>query len=309
MSKFELYGTKGAGTPYANPMPGQQLTATGVTFRPHEEPINRAVSQLGQSDNEWLRAAIIYAIAPQLGPVDLIDDRVPYIVESGCDVDWIVVDIDPETTEETVLAITEHKPLSAPVQFSRAFTEIFYDPNVPLEIAEGYLEEMEPFREILDSGCFTQEELDAVDGYLRFYEGSYINRDKTQQFLSLPQVLVYWHRHQMPCQILTDITTSAQQLYYAKPRNGFERPYQLVDEMFPTHTTAQTLNELAARLYGVALTEDEHAEVTRVVDAMWMRGPVDIDDHLTKSAQQLVSQAARWASYNASDPDLIFVKK
>ncbi|OUS97395.1 hypothetical protein [Rhodococcus sp. NCIMB 12038] len=274
--------------PYTEPFRSTWTSYTGVALKAFEGDINRAIAALGSSDNEDMRWAIVQMITPALTEADLEDRRIPYVTESGDGVDWVVTYPDVGT----VLGICEHKPLGAPAHGAWASHSLLSD-KTAVVCEEGYLEEVAANIEVLDSAVFTEEQL--TD--LRYWTYKAVPGGMRS---SIDQVLKYRADYdgRFPCHILSDQGTSVNEIYLLRGKDAPHRPYRYVDTAFPVHSTADALNRLAAALAGVDLTPAEKSDVTRVVDAMWMRGPVAIDHDLTDAAKTLVSAAARDAGYN-----------
>lgn len=284
--------------PYDEPIRSDCVSPNGVGLTYHESPFNRAVADLGQSQNEELRAAVVHMVAPQLPSDQWPDGKVPWVVDTGDDVDWRVQDADGN-----VLAITEHKPAEAPAHWTRGPVEYLMDPG-GVTCDEGYIEELRACAHILNKERFSLEEDAEITPLIRYFgRMGYPKKNPQSYDHRMPQVIVYRARHKMPCQILTDSAATATDLYIPEGC-----AYELVDSEYPIHTTADALNAFAQALQGVDLTWDENAAVIRIADAMWMRAPWEIDgvpfeDLISDAAMRLVSLPALWASRHIADID------
>lgn len=275
--------------PYAAPLRSTWASTTGVAHRAREGDINRSVAALGSSDHEALRWSIVRMITPSITDADIErSGRVPYVTESGNGVDWVVQY--PDTG--TVLGICEHKPLGAPAHGAWASHWLLSDEKA-VTCDDGYLDEVAANLQVLDRRVFTREQLSD----LRFWTFKTVPGGMRS---SMDQVLKYRNDYdgRFPCHILSDQGTTVNEIYRARGKGAPPQPYSYKTEVFPVHTTASALNELAAALTGVELTVTERSNVTQVVDAMWMRGPQSLDDQLNDRAKALVSDAARDAGYN-----------
>lgn len=274
--------------PYAEPLRSTWTSHTGVARKAFEGDINRAIAALGSSDHEALRWAIVQMITPTLTEADLEDGRIPYVTESGDGVDWVVKY--PDTG--TVLGICEHKPLGAPAHGAWASHRLLFDETVVI-CEDGYLDEVAANLAVLDRIVFTKEQLTS----LRYWSYKDVSGGMRS---SMDQVLKYRADYvgRFPCHILSDQGASVNEIYRSRGKDAPHRPYRYVDTAFPVHSTADALNRLATALASVELTAPEKSDVTQVVDAMWMRGPVSIDHDLTDAAKSLVSVAARDAGYD-----------
>ncbi|RDI17261.1 hypothetical protein DEU38_12397 [Rhodococcus sp. AG1013] len=275
--------------PYAAPLRSTWTSNTGVAHKAFEGDINRAIAALGSSDNDALRWAIVQMITPTLTEADLEDGRIPYVTESGDGVDWVV--LYPDTG--TVLGICEHKPLGAPAHGVWASHSLLFDETAVI-CDDGYLDEVAANLAVLDSELFTRDQLNG----LRYFSYKAVTGGMRS---SIDQVLKYRADYggRFPCHILSDQGSSADEIYRHRGKDAPYQPYRYVDEAFPVHSTADALNRLAVALASVELTPAEKSDLTRVVDAMWMRGPVSIDHDLTDAAKALVSAVARDAGYNS----------
>lgn len=268
-------------------------SSTGIALKADERDVNRAVAALGSSDREELRWAIVRMITPNITERDLDDrSRIPYVIESGASVDWVVGY--PDTG--VVLGICEHKPLGAPAHGSWASHDLLFD-ETAVKLHDGYRAEVNANLHILDLPVFTDDQLSRR---LRYYTYKEVSGGRKS---SMDQVLKYRADFggRLPCHILSDQGTTVNDIYRSRGRNALHRPYEYVEDAFPVHTTAQALDYLAHALEGVPLTKTEEEDVTQVVDAMWMRGPRHINRTMTDSAKKLVSNAAHDAGYN---PDI-----
>ncbi|WP_137875450.1 hypothetical protein [Rhodococcus sp. Q] len=273
--------------PYAEPLRSTWISHTGVAYKAFEADINRAIAALGSSGSEALRWAVVQMITPTLTESDLEDGRIPYVTESGNGVDWVVMY--PDTG--TVLAICEHKPRGAPPHGAWGSHSLLFD-ETAVVCENGYLDEVTANLEVLDRDVFTADQVSD----LRYWSYQPVKAVAGGMRSALDQVLKYRADHggRIPCHILSDQGSSVNEIYCS----GRE-PYRYVEVAFPVHSTADALNRLATALERVELTPAEQSAITKVVDAMWMRGPVSIDHNLTDAAQSLVSPAARDAGYNA----------
>lgn len=287
--------------PYDEPIVSDFVSPNGIGLTYRENPFNRAVADLGHSENPELRSAIVQMVAPQLPPHQWPGGRVPWVVDTGTDADWRIEDADG-----TVLAITEHKPAEAPAHWSRGPVEYLMDP-AGVTCEEGYVKELETCAPVLNKKKFTLEEVAEIAPLIRYFGRMGIPKKNPLAYdHRMPQVVVYRARHGLPCQILTDSASTATELYI-RPDSTW-RPYELVDSEYPIHTTAEALNILAHALKDVDLTWEENAEVTRIADAMWMRAPWEIEgvpfeDLMSQDAMSLVSLPALWTSMHIADID------
>ena len=273
-----------AQAPYDTPLHATVTSTTGVALKAFEADINREVAALGSSRNQGLRWAIVRAIAPTLTKGDLPSGETPYVKESGRGVDWVITDRETDRA----LAIVEHKPLGAPAHGTWASHRLLFNTTAVICDA-GYLQELTAHLNVLDR-LFSEDE---VVGPLRHYSYKIEKSGKRQS--SLDQVLKYYDDFggRLPVHILSDQGKDVNEIYGTPGQ-----PYRYNTERFPVHATATALNTLAVELSGIALTPAELCAVTRVVDAMWMRGPTHIDNDLIDEAKALVSPAARYAGYN-----------
>ncbi|MCK0439388.1 hypothetical protein MUG78_07925 [Gordonia alkaliphila] len=256
--------------PYAEPLRSTWRSSTGVALKAHEGGINKAVAALGSSDNDALRWAVVQMIAPSLTEADLVNGRVPYVVESGNGVDWVVTYPD----NEEVLAICEHKPLGAPAHGTWASHSLLFD-RAAVRCDDGYLDEVAANLAVLDGDVIAEEELSG----LRFWTYKNVAGGKRS---AMDQILKYRADYggRIPCHILSDQGANVNEIYIGRDADEVEVPYRYVKEEFPVHSTAEALKRLASALENVELSPSEESDVTRVVDAMWMRGPARIDQDL-----------------------------
>ncbi|TWS21579.1 hypothetical protein FK529_03060 [Tsukamurella asaccharolytica] len=295
---FHLHGKQHVPAPYDTPVQGGWTSVTGVSARPHEAQVNSSLAALGRSSNPYLRRAIVAAIVPTTDVDEWPTDEL-WIKERGDDADWLIFD---HLENGQVVAACEHKPMHAPAQWSRASTAAFYDERAGQAIRNlaNYQSTLNPYRHVLDQKTFTTNDLAAIEAPDPVYYFSKRSKNRGHEHGHLqhviPQVLNYWHRHHVTIHILNDKHCSASELYKATGD-----PYGLQDALFPIHTTADTLNVIATRLKGVRLTSDEAQALTRVLDAMWIRGPERIDHSLDDEARRLISPAARWVGYHMDD--------
>lgn len=285
MTKAELDGR-----PYAVALRSTWTSHTGVAHKVFESDVNRAIAELGSSDNDALRWAIVQMITPTLTEADLEGGLIPYVTESGVGVDWVVMY--PDTG--TVLGICEHKPLGAPAHTAWASHRLLAD-KAAVDCDDGYLDEVNANLAVLDSEVFTHDQLSG----LRYYTYKPVAGGRRS---ALDQIVKYRADYDgcFPCHILSDQGSSANEIYRSRSKNARDQPYHYVDEAFPVHSTADALKRLASALASAELTAAERSDITRVVDAMWMRGPVSIHQDLTDEAKRLVSEVARDAGYNSN---------
>lgn len=287
--------------PYDEPIQSDRVSPNGIGLTYREESFNRAVAELGHSENDELRSAIVQMVAPQLPPNQWPRGNVPWVIEAGNDTDWRIEDADGN-----VLAITEHKPAGAPAHWARGPVEYLMDPE-GVSCEDGYIEELKACAHVLNKKEFTLEEDAEITPLIRYFGRMGTPKGNPRAYYHrMPQVIVYRARHGLPCQILTDSASTATELYIGSDGDRDWCPYKLVDSEYPIHTTADALNSLAQALDGVDLTWEENAAVTRIADAMWMRAPweiggVLIEDLMSDAAMRLISLPALWASKHIAE--------
>jgi len=244
-----------------------------VTAKFDEGNLNAHVAELASgSVDPAVARAVVAAIWGDETPTRCkslnCSSRAFTVVSSGDDADWILVCADSACGRQVARA--EHKPRSAPRQWSRASVETLRTDAVvgcPAWIAD-----------VADSCGRVDHTDDQCAGSHPW--------DVSGKHLAVPQVLAYTLRDDfMPVTIVCDSADSNPTAIY--DANHFADPGQtgrtampltLNPDFFPIRTTATVLNDLAAGLADLDLVgqklvdgTDLRATVIAVFEAMWLR--------------------------------------
>ncbi|ORI22045.1 hypothetical protein BH686_16740 [Rhodococcus erythropolis] len=229
-----------------------------------ENSLNARIGQLGSSDNEQLRAALIRAFT-LTDPVCEHCEGVSYLGSTNNDVDFLVTC----PTDRHIRGGAEHKPLGANPTGSEAVPEMYLPTSYsssrlvesPVLDAPSWIANLDPAckvpHRVIDCNSWhlhIPSRRRGFEGYLEF---------------AAPQLLVYAHRHRFELDrisIISDQGFTASEIYETD-RWG-QNSFQLSTEVFPLITTRQVLTGLAVELEGVEVSLPQRIQLVSIFEAM-----------------------------------------
>lgn len=292
--------------PYDEPIRGRMVDrSTGISWRPHEGPINDAVGAFGSAADPHIRRAFVKAFAPQLPEADWPRGETPRLIAQHRGPDWCVLHR-TKSGRDVVLASTEHKPSDSNAQWNHGVTvsELLGCPAVRVTATQRQL--LSQHSRLLDQQWLTHQDVEAVGGYGATGFKSRKRTGGAQAEWVVPQVISYWvsaqHLEVTPTvAVVADRTSDINALY-----STCQDWYQLDPTFFPIFSTPEVLNTLGAELDVSLLGHCVRSELYRLCDALWVRsGQYWENFPLTSAAQQLVSEAALYVASRVDDAEWV----